>query len=85
MINQCSRIKAVAPPLSHNAVAKRSGKLPRSAAICWLMTVLEPVTQSLKRVALQGTKAYGVHVRPLSAPAREGRSSRRDRAVCCRR
>src|SRR5215469_9415498 len=39
-----------------------------------LMAALEPVA-SLKHVALlQGTKAYGVHVRPLAVPAREGRS-----------
>jgi nucleoside-diphosphate-sugar epimerase len=40
-----------------------------------LMSVLEPAAPSLKHVALlQGTKAYGVHVRPLTVPAREGRS-----------
>jgi nucleoside-diphosphate-sugar epimerase len=40
-----------------------------------LMAVLEPVAPQLKHVALlQGTKAYGVHVRPLTVPAREGRS-----------
>jgi nucleoside-diphosphate-sugar epimerase len=40
-----------------------------------LMAVLEPAAPSLRHVALlQGTKAYGVHVRPLSVPAREGRS-----------
>ena len=40
-----------------------------------LMAVLEPAAPSLKHVALlQGTKAYGVHVRPLTVPAREGRS-----------
>jgi len=40
-----------------------------------LMGKLEPVSPSLKHVALlQGTKAYGVHVRPLTVPAREGRS-----------
>jgi nucleoside-diphosphate-sugar epimerase len=40
-----------------------------------LMAVLEPVAPSLRHVALlQGTKAYGVHVRPLKVPAREGRS-----------
>jgi nucleoside-diphosphate-sugar epimerase len=40
-----------------------------------LMTALEPVSPDLKHVALlQGTKAYGVHVRPLTVPAREGRS-----------
>ncbi len=39
-----------------------------------LMAALEPVA-ALKHVALlQGTKAYGVHVRPLTVPAREGRS-----------
>jgi nucleoside-diphosphate-sugar epimerase len=40
-----------------------------------LMAVLEPAAPSLQHVALlQGTKAYGVHVRPLTVPAREGRS-----------
>src|ERR1700704_98675 len=40
-----------------------------------LMAVLEPAAPSLRHVALlQGTKAYGVHVRPLAVPAREGRS-----------
>jgi len=40
-----------------------------------LMAALEPVAPALKHVALlQGTKAYGVHVRPLTVPAREGRS-----------
>ena len=40
-----------------------------------LMAALEPAAPSLNHVALlQGTKAYGVHVRPLTVPAREGRS-----------
>ena len=40
-----------------------------------LMAALEPVAPKLRHVALlQGTKAYGVHVRPLTVPAREGRS-----------
>lgn len=40
-----------------------------------LMGALEPVAPTLQHVALlQGTKAYGVHVRPLTVPAREGRS-----------
>jgi nucleoside-diphosphate-sugar epimerase len=40
-----------------------------------LMGALEPVSAELRHVALlQGTKAYGVHVRPLTVPAREGRS-----------
>lgn len=40
-----------------------------------LMGVLEPAAPELRHVALlQGTKAYGVHVRPLTVPAREGRS-----------
>jgi nucleoside-diphosphate-sugar epimerase len=40
-----------------------------------LMAVLEPAAPELRHVALlQGTKAYGVHVRPLTVPAREGRS-----------
>jgi nucleoside-diphosphate-sugar epimerase len=40
-----------------------------------LMAALEPAAPSLRHVALlQGTKAYGVHVRPLIVPAREGRS-----------
>ena len=40
-----------------------------------LMVALEPAAPQLAHVALlQGTKAYGVHVRPLIVPAREGRS-----------
>src|SRR6201994_1857602 len=40
-----------------------------------LMAALEPASPGLRHVALlQGTKAYGVHVRPLTVPAREGRS-----------
>jgi nucleoside-diphosphate-sugar epimerase len=40
-----------------------------------LMRALEPVAPDLQHVTLlQGTKAYGVHVRPLKVPAREGRS-----------
>ena len=40
-----------------------------------LMAAIEPVSPGLRHVALlQGTKAYGVHVRPLKVPAREGRS-----------
>jgi hypothetical protein len=40
-----------------------------------LMAGLEPAAPQLRHVALlQGTKAYGVHVRPLTVPAREGRS-----------
>jgi nucleoside-diphosphate-sugar epimerase len=40
-----------------------------------LMAALEPAAASLRHVALlQGTKAYGVHVRPMKVPAREGRS-----------
>ena len=40
-----------------------------------LMGVLEPAAPSLRHVSLlQGTKAYGVHVRALAVPAREGRS-----------
>jgi nucleoside-diphosphate-sugar epimerase len=40
-----------------------------------LMAALEPAAPALKHVTLlQGTKAYGSHVRPLKVPAREGRS-----------
>ena len=40
-----------------------------------LMAALEPAAPALRHVALlQGTKAYGSHVRPLTVPAREGRS-----------
>ena len=40
-----------------------------------LFEPLETVAPGLRHVALlQGTKAYGVHVRPLSVPARENRS-----------
>jgi len=40
-----------------------------------LMAPLESAAPGLRHVALlQGTKAYGVHVRPLAVPARENRS-----------
>ena len=40
-----------------------------------LFAPLERVAPKLRHVALlQGTKAYGVHVRPLTVPARENRS-----------
>jgi nucleoside-diphosphate-sugar epimerase len=40
-----------------------------------LMAALEPASPGLRHVTLlQGTKAYGSHVRPLKVPAREGRS-----------
>src|SRR5262249_28805992 len=42
-----------------------------------LMAVLEPAAPSLRHVALlQGTKAYGVHVRPRAVPGGEGRWER---------
>jgi nucleoside-diphosphate-sugar epimerase len=47
-----------------------------------LRNLLEPLLETspnLRHVALlQGTKAYGVHVRPLSVPAREDRSELRE-------
>lgn len=47
-----------------------------------LQNLLRPLIQAgsdLQHVTLlQGTKAYGVHVRPLSVPAREGRSEMRE-------
>ncbi len=47
-----------------------------------LRNLLEPLLEAspgLRHVTLlQGTKAYGVHVRPLTVPAREGRSERRE-------
>ena len=47
-----------------------------------LRNLLEPliaVAPNLRHVTLlQGTKAYGVHVRPLTIPAREGRSEMRE-------
>ena len=47
-----------------------------------LRNLLDPLMQAapgLRHVTLlQGTKAYGVHVRPLIVPAREGRSEMRD-------
>jgi nucleoside-diphosphate-sugar epimerase len=46
-----------------------------------LRNLLEPLARAavnLRHVTLlQGTKAYGVHVRPLTVPAREGRSELR--------
>jgi nucleoside-diphosphate-sugar epimerase len=47
-----------------------------------LRNLLEPLRRAapgLRHVTLlQGTKAYGVHVRPLAVPAREGRSEMRE-------
>ena len=47
-----------------------------------LRNLLEPLMRAapnLRHVTLlQGTKAYGVHVRPLTVPAREGRSEMRE-------
>jgi nucleoside-diphosphate-sugar epimerase len=44
-----------------------------------LMEALIPAAPRLRHVTLlQGTKAYGVHVRPLAVPAREGRSEMRE-------
>jgi nucleoside-diphosphate-sugar epimerase len=44
-----------------------------------LLGPLEKVAKGLRHVCLlQGTKAYGVHVRPMKVPAREGRSEARD-------
>jgi len=49
-----------------------------------LRNLLEPLMRAapgLRHVTLlQGTKAYGVHVRPLAVPAREGRSELREQA-----
>lgn len=49
-----------------------------------LRNLLEPlahIAPDLRHVTLlQGTKAYGVHVRPLTVPAREGRSEMREQA-----
>jgi nucleoside-diphosphate-sugar epimerase len=44
-----------------------------------LLDPLESTARSLRHISLlQGTKAYGVHVRPMKVPAREGRSEARD-------
>jgi nucleoside-diphosphate-sugar epimerase len=44
-----------------------------------LLGPLMAVAPGLRHVTLlQGTKAYGVHVRPLAVPAREGRSEMRE-------
>ena len=46
-----------------------------------LMEPLEAAARGLAHVCLlQGTKAYGVHVRPMKVPAREGRSETREQA-----
>src|SRR6185437_6551964 len=46
-----------------------------------LLEPLDRVARGLRHVSLlQGTKAYGVHVRPLTVPAREGRSELREQA-----
>jgi nucleoside-diphosphate-sugar epimerase len=44
-----------------------------------LLGPLEKASPGLRHVSLlQGTKAYGVHVRPIPSPAREGRDEARD-------
>lgn len=47
-----------------------------------LRNLLDPLMKAAPRLRhvtlLQGTKAYGVHVRPLAVPAREGRSEMRE-------
>jgi nucleoside-diphosphate-sugar epimerase len=47
-----------------------------------LRNLLEPLEKAAANLAhiclLQGTKAYGVHVRPMKIPAREGRSELRE-------
>ena len=47
-----------------------------------LRNLMEPLEKSARGLAhislLQGTKAYGVHVRPMKVPAREGRSEMRE-------
>ena len=49
-----------------------------------LRNLLEPLARAARGLQhvtlLQGTKAYGVHVRPLAVPAREGRSELREQA-----
>nr|WP_294528281.1 NAD-dependent epimerase/dehydratase family protein [uncultured Rhodopila sp.] len=49
-----------------------------------LRNLLQPLLRAapgLRHVTLlQGTKAYGVHIRPLAVPAREGRSELREQA-----
>ena len=49
-----------------------------------LRNLLDPLMRAAPRLRhvtlLQGTKAYGVHVRPLAVPAREGRSELREQA-----
>jgi nucleoside-diphosphate-sugar epimerase len=46
-----------------------------------LLGPLIKAASGLRHVTLlQGTKAYGVHVRPLAVPAREGRSEMREQA-----
>src|SRR5262249_2290343 len=44
-----------------------------------VMEPLESAARGLRHVSLlQGTKAYGAHVRPMKVPAREGRSEMRE-------
>ena len=47
-----------------------------------LQNLMEPLGKAARGLAhvclLQGTKAYGVHVRPMQIPAREGRSEMRE-------
>lgn len=49
---------------------------------CMFRNLMDPLLDAAKQLRhvalLQGTKAYGVHVRPMQVPAREGRSEARD-------
>src|SRR5262249_60189197 len=47
-----------------------------------LRNLIEPLERTAKNLqhvsVLQGTKAYGSHIRPMKVPAREGRSEMRE-------
>ena len=88
---QCSRVLGAMPEITHVIYAAlyeqpqlvAGWRDPEQIAINDamlrnLLDALELSAKSLRHVSLlQGTKAYGVHVRPMQVPAREGRSEQR--------
>ena len=89
---QCGAVFAAMPEVTHvvfAALYERPGLVSgwreaeqiavNDAMLRNLLTPLEAAASNLRHVTLlQGTKAYGVHVRPLKLPAREDRDEARD-------
>lgn len=90
--NKCNEIFGGLPDVTHvvyAALYEKPGLIAGwrdeeqiSINACMLRNLMEPLLGTAKGLAhvslLQGTKAYGVHARPMQYPAREGRSEARD-------